>query len=87
MCCLRVQQSVVKTRFVTEQQQALRIHIQPTDRIDARRKPEICQGPLTGQVRRELAKHTIRFVEGDDHRTYFMTVKMTLTGSARKILR
>jgi hypothetical protein len=63
----REEESGVEGGFVAQQQQAFGICVQPTDRIDPRRKFEIGEGTIGRAVRCELGEDTIRFVEGDQH--------------------
>ena len=55
----------VQAGFVTQQKQAFRVGIQSSDRIHPRRESEFRQRPVRRTVRRELAKDTVGFVEGD----------------------
>ena len=80
----RIEQAVVESRFVAEQQQALGIHVQPPDRIDAGRKAEIRQRPLTGLIRRELAENPVRLVKRDDHAACLRKKRQLALSSAHR---
>lgn len=66
MAGLRIQESVIQSRFITEQQEALRIGIQPSQWIHPRRKPELGQRSIGRSVGGELGQHPVRLVEDQE---------------------
>lgn len=64
---LGIEQTVVETGFVTQQQQTLGIHIQPPDWVDACGKSVVRKRLLSRLVWRELAKDAVGLMECDHH--------------------
>lgn len=60
-----VQQAIRPAWLVTEQEQTLRIAVQPADGIHAGRKPKLCQGAVVWQLLGELGENVEGLVEGD----------------------
>ena len=63
----RMEQPVHESLLISEQEQAFRIHIQSPDRVNFRRKIEVCQSALTGLICGKLAEDTVGFVKDDKH--------------------
>jgi hypothetical protein len=63
----RIEQPIDPAGLVAEQEQTFGILIEAADREDPFGKSELRQGPLARLVRRELAKHAVGLVKGDQH--------------------
>ena len=63
----RVQELFIPLGFIAQEEQALGIGVEAADGIDIARKTEFRQRAVGRAVTGELAKHPVRFVEGDEH--------------------
>lgn len=61
-----IKQSAIQPGLVGKKQQALGIHVEPAQRVNALWEAEFRQCPLPRLIRCELAEDTIWFVECDD---------------------
>ena len=62
------QQAIHPFPFVAQENQALRVLVEPSDRKDFLGEPKPGEGPLTRLVGRELTEDAVGLVEGDQHR-------------------
>ena len=62
----RIQETVVQSALVTEQQKPLGIHIETPEWVNFLGKAEFRKSPLSRLIRRELAEDSVGFVECDD---------------------
>jgi phosphoglycolate phosphatase len=67
MRLLRVKQFLIQLRFVTEQQESLRIRVEPANRVYIFRKSKFRQRAVRRTIRRELRNHSVGFIERDEH--------------------
>ena len=58
-----VEQAVIETRFIGEQQQSFRVHVQSSNWVDVFGESEFGKCSLPWDIRSELAEHIERFVE------------------------
>ena len=63
----RVEQLLIQRGFITEQEQALRIRIEPSDRINVFGENEISERAIGRAIGRKLRNHAVGFMEGDEH--------------------
>lgn len=68
MTTARIEQAIRPVRFVTEQEKAFRIAVQPADGIHMGWKPEVRESPVLRQLTGELGEHVEGFVKCDEHR-------------------
>ena len=68
MAAPRIKQARIQSALIAEQEQALRIQIKTTKRIDGFRKSKFRERPLAGRIGRELRKDATGFVERKKHR-------------------
>lgn len=62
-----IQKPVIPSRLVTEEQESLGVHVEAPDRINSGRQTKPGERALSGLIRRELAKHAVGLVKGDEH--------------------
>jgi len=67
MGAARMEQQRVQGRFITQQEQPLRIGVQAADGINARRKTEFRQRPIGRAIAGKLRQHAVGFVKCNEH--------------------
>ena len=67
MPALGIQQAVIQSSLIREQQQSLGVRVEPSDGINLRRQAEFRERPLAGRLLRELAQHAVGLVENEQH--------------------
>jgi len=66
---IRMEEARIQSGLIGQQQQSLRIRIEPPQRIHIRRQMKVRQRPPPrSRFRRELGKHTVGFMQREKHR-------------------
>jgi hypothetical protein len=67
MIVARVQQSLIESGFIAQQQEPFRIRIEAADWINTFGEVKVSEGSIWGTIRRKLREHAVRFVECEEH--------------------
>ena len=67
MGVFRVEQAGVEPGFVAEKEEAFRIRIKSTKRVNIFWESKLSQGAVGGTVWRKLRNHSIGFMKGEEH--------------------
>ena len=67
MGVFRVEQAGVEPGFVAEKEEAFRIRIKSTKRVNIFWESKLSQGAVGGAIWRELGNHSIGFMKGEEH--------------------
>jgi hypothetical protein len=67
MAVLGIEETGVKAWFVAEKEEAFRIRIKSTKRVNIFWESKLSQGAVGGAIWGELGNHPIGFVKGEEH--------------------